>query len=627
LYGHAVVAARGARRLRGVDVMALTANDGVVGPVRRMGCDLLCVSGGWTPSVHLFSQSGGRLAWDQGIAALVPAETGRAVIAAGAAAGALALHDCLAGGIAAGARAAADAGFDGATAPDVPDCAAEHAAPLRPLWMGPRGPGRRGKRFVDLQNDVTTDDLALAMREGYRSVEHVKRYTTLGMGTDQGRTGNVNGIGVLAVLGNTEPPAIGTIRFRPPYAPVALGTLAGRDTGAHFAPVRRTPMHAWHLDAGAELVTAGLWMRPRAYPRPGESVAQAVAREALAVRTGVGLVDVSTLGKIDIQGRDAALLLDRVYTNGWKSLRVGACRYGLMLRDDGMVFDDGTTSRIAEDRYYMTTTTAGAAEVMRHLEHALQVLWPELDVHLVSVSDPWAGMALAGPNARSVLAAVTEGMNVGAKAFPFLGYRQAVIAGTSVRLFRISYSGELAYEIHAPAERALEVWETVLDAGQPWAMVAYGTEAVGVLRTEKGHVVGGAEIDGRTTAGDLGLGGMLSTEKDFIGRRALERPGLADAGRKQLVGLRPVDGRTAIPAGAQLVAAPNHGEPAPAFGHVTSTAVSPNLGGPIALALLVDGRRRHGETVHAAAPLTGCSVPVTVSHPHFFDPEGERQRG
>ncbi len=626
-HGHAVVSAVGRRRIAAVHVMALRPDGSITGPARRIPCDLLCVSGGWNPTAHLFSQSGGRIEYDEALAAFVPGQSKQAERSAGAAAGTFSLAGCLSEGAERGAAAAAAAGFDDGTPPSVPACAEDDAAPLRPLWAVPEAPGGRGPRFVDMQDDVTVDDIALAAREGYRSVEHVKRYTTLGMGPDQGKTGNVNGLGILAAIRGIDMAAVGTTTFRPPYTPVTLGAFAGRETGARFAPIRRTPMHRWHEAAGAQWVTAGPWLRPRAYPGPGETLDGAIRREALAVRNSVGLVDVSTLGKIDIQGPDTAELLDRMYTNGWKSLDVGRCRYGLMLREDGMVFDDGTTSRFAEDRYYMTTTTANAVTVLRQLEYALQILWPELDAHVVSVTDQWAAMALSGPNSRMVLAAVADAMNVGDRAMPILACREGRVAGVPARLFRISYSGELACEIHVPADHGLAVWEAVMDAGQPYGIVPYGTEAMTVLRMEKGHVVVGAEIDGRTTAGDLGLGRMLSARKDFLGKRSLTRPGLADRGRKQLVGLRPDDGRTPIPAGAQIVADPGHALPNPMLGHVTSTAFSPNLNRPMALAMIVDGRARHGESLHALSPLAGQSVAVTVTETVIFDAEGERLHG
>ena len=624
LTGRVVSRARGGRRLSGIDIMAW--RDGrASGPSESFDCDLLAVSGGWSPAVHLFSQSRGGLRYDDGLTAFVPDNSPAAVVSAGACNGTYATQNCLSEGADAGLRAAVAAGYGEAVPSSSPVAERPRpTAPIEPVWDIEGG---RGKRFVDLQNDVTAEDVALAAREGYISVEHLKRYTTLGMGTDQGRTSNVNGLAILAGLRDADIPAVGTTTFRPPFAPVSLGTLVGREVGSRSAPIRRTAMHNWHEEAGALFMPAGLWLRPRVYPRGDETVAQAARREAAAVRNSVGLVDISTLGKIDIQGSDAVELLERVYTNGWRSLKVGRSRYGLMLREDGMVFDDGTTTRIGEYHFYMTTTTANAAPVMRHLEHCLQVLWPDLDVHVVSVTEQWAGMAIAGPNARAVLAAVADGANVGTEAVPFLGYAEIAVAGIPARLFRISYSGELAYEVHVPADYGLAVWESFMDAGQPYDIVPYGPEAMTTLRMEKGHIVTGGEIDGRTTADDLGLGRMVSARKDFIGKRALERPALAEPGRKQLVGLLAADGVSTIPGGAQIVADPDQSAPNRMLGHVTVSAFSPAFDQPMALGLLVDGRERHGETLHALSPITRQRVAVIVADPVFVDAEGERMHG
>ena len=623
LFGHDVASALGGRSVEAVDVVDLNGKRGA--DSRRIECDLVCVSGGWTPSVHLFSQSGGRLAFAEGIGAFVPGPGKQDAHSAGAANGAFALSSCLREGMAAGARAAGHAGFGNGRAPKAPSSsgareAAAGAPPARSS-LGPRG----RKRFVDFQNDVTDRDLELALSEGYRSVELVKRYTTLGMGTDQGRTSNLNAAAIIAEASGTNVAQVGTTTFRPPYTPVAFGALAGRETGPHFDPVRRSPMHAWHENAGAVFTPAGQWLRPQFYPRAGEGMWNAIWREARAVRDGVGVVDVSTLGKIDIQGRGAADFLDRVYINAWQKLEVGKCRYGIMLREDGIGLDDGTTSRLTDRRYLMTTTTVHAQEVMRHLEYYLQLVWPDLDVHIVSVTDEWAAMALAGPDSRRVLAKLTDDIDVGNEAFPYMGVRAGTIAGVPGRVFRISFSGELAYEINVPADHGQSVWEAVMDAGAGFAITPYGTEALGILRTEKGHVVAG-EINGRTTAGDLGFGRMVSTRKDFVGRRSLAHPAMTDGARLELVGLVPADGRTAIPRGAQIVRDPAHPLPNPMVGEVTSACFSPNLGMPIALALVSEGRSREGETLYAMAPLQDKTVKVVVSGPVFVDAEGTRLR-
>ena len=627
LAGQGVVATRGGRALTAVEVAPLNEEgDGLAGPSRRLDCDLLCVSGGWNPALQLHAQAQGRPLYDETLAAFVPGPSVQAERSAGSAKGTFTLAGCLADGMGAGAEAARQAGFDGVETPPIPACEDEgDAAPIRPLWSVPSPPGRRRKRFVDLQTDVTEADVELAVREGYKSVQHLKRYTTLGMGTDQGRTGNVIGLAVLAHRLGADIAQVGTTTFRPPYVPVTMGTVVGREAGPHFQPVRRSAMHGWHEAAGAAFVPAGLWLRPQYYPRPGEGMWDAIYRETKAVRTSVGMIDVSTLGKIDFQGADAAEFLNRVYINAWSKLEVGRCRYGVMLREDGVAFDDGTTSRLTGTHYLMTTTTASVGAVMRHLEYFGQVVWPDLDVHIVSVTEEWAAIALAGPDSRKVLERLTDDVDVSNASLPFMGVRRGTFAGVAGRLFRISFSGELTYEINVPADYGLHLWEAMLEAGKDFDITTYGTEALGILRTEKGHVLGG-ELNGRTTADDLGFGRMLSGAKEFIGKRSLNRPGLTDENRKQLVGLVPADGETAIPRGAQIVTDPDQALPNPMIGEVTSECYSPNLKTPIGLAIVAAGRTRMGETLYALSPLSGETVAVTVTNPVFIDPEGERLR-
>ncbi len=490
------------------------------------------------------------------------------------------------------------------TATPAPRVSPDSQAPLTPLWQVRTG--TREKCFVDFQNDVTVADIALAAREGYTSVEHLKRYTTLGMGTDQGKLSNINGLAIQAQLLNAQIPDVGTTTFRPPYTPVTFGAIAGQERGPHVAPLRLSALDAWHVEAGATFINAGLWRRPQLYTRPGESDLDAVNREVRAVREHVGLVDVSTLGKIDIKGRDAAEFLERVYINNWKNLAVGKVRYGVMLREDGMVFDDGTTARIGEHHFVMTTTTANAVKVMSTLEYLLQVEWRGLEVYLTSVTEQWAAMALAGPDARRVLQTLAPEHDWHSTALPYMGYRASTIAGIPARVFRISFSGELAYEINVPADYARALWEKLIAAGSPFGITPYGTEAMGVLRIEKGHVAG-MELDGRTTPDDLGLGQLVSAAKDCIGKRSLRRAALAAQNRKHLVGLLPRDDKTPIPRGAQLVADPNARSPNPILGHVTANCYSPTLGTPIALALLKNGRALIGQCFHAISPLAGVS--------------------
>jgi sarcosine oxidase subunit alpha len=627
LEGHVVTRAEGGDTLRGATVMRYAREGSVVtGEPERLDCDLLCVSGGWNPTVHLFSQSQGKLRFDPANACFVPERSRQAEQSAGAARGCIDLQAVIADGVEAGRAAAEACGLTPARfrVPTVKETVTE-AAPMLPLWAVPLPAGQRGKRFVDLQNDVTADDIALSVREGYRSVEHLKRYTTLGMGTDQGRTSNVNGLAILASMLGTEISAVGTTTFRPPFAPVTLGALGGREVGHEFAPVRRTPMHSWHERAGARFATAGLWLRPQYYAHSGESMTDAIYREARAVRTGVGIVDVSTLGKIEIQGRDSAEFLERVYINRWKNLRVGRCRYGIMLREDGFIFDDGTTTRVAENTYYMTTTTANAGPVMAHLEFYAQTVWPELHVHLTSVTDQWAGAAVAGPKSRQLLALACDGADLSNEALPFMGFTETTVAGAPVRIFRMTFSGELAFEVHTPSNFALHVWKRLLDAGREYEVTPYGTEAMGILRIEKGHVVA-AELDGRTVPSDFGFDAMQRKEGDFIGRRSLERPALKKSARRGFVGLVSEDGGH-IPRGAQLVWNPNAERPVHMLGHVTSTCYSPNLEQEIALALLEDPDNHGDELLYASAPLTNAHVPVRVTRSVFVDPEGKLPRG
>ena len=483
-----------------------------------------------------------------------------------------------------------------------------------------------GKQFIDLQNDVTLADVELAAREGYQSVEHLKRYTTLGMGTDQGKTANLNGIAALGRALDKPMADVGVTTYRPPYTPVTIGAFAGRDVGGFLAPTRRTPMQEWHEDNGAVFVPVGMWRRPHYYPRPGESPTETISREARMVRQGVGIVDVSTLGRIDLHGPDTAEFLNRVYINGFKTLATGMCRYGVMLRDDGMIFDDGTVARMDEEHYIMTTTTANAGPVMAHLEHYLQLVWPELDVHLTSITDQWAVAAVAGPRARRLLENLDSDIEFTNQALPFMGWRTGQIGGIPAQVYRISFSGELAYEIAVPADHGQACWEMLLAAGEDLDVIPYGTEALTTLRVEKGHFVMGPEADGRASADDIGLGGMLSKRKDFIGKRSLRLPALAPEGRLNLVGLLPVDGKTAIPPGALILDRATAAPEAEKAGHVATAVFSPNLDKPIATAMVINGRERLGAQLWVHSPLDNRIVPVELVDPIFIDPKGERLR-
>ncbi|MCF3932212.1 sarcosine oxidase subunit alpha family protein [Acuticoccus sp. M5D2P5] len=615
----AVAEAAGAELLAGATVAAVGGGKRVETIVttdgRRIAADALGVSAGFMPTLHLTAQLGGKPEWDAALSAFRPGALPTHWHVAGAVDGTFGTGEALASGARAGAAALTALGLavPDTTLPETDDdLLADRPAPLFHV------PGK-GKAFVDMQHDVTAKDIALARDEGFEAVEHLKRYTTLGMATDQGKTSNLNGLALMAAHLSRPIPDVGTTRYRPPYTPVAIGALAGETTGAHLRPVRRTPMHDWHIANGAEMVAAGAYLRPRAYLRPGESVTTAYVREATAVREAVGLVDVSTLGKIEVAGPDAAAFLDRIYVNAWGKLPVGKARYGVMLREDGFVFDDGTTWRLAEHRYLMTTTTQNAAKVLAHLDYLLATAWPELRVHVTSVSEAYATMAVAGPLARATLAAVVDGIDLAADAFPMMAIRTGRIGAADVRIARLSFSGENAYEVFCGAHHGLGVWETILAAGAPHGIQPYGTEALGALRIEKGHVAGG-ELDGRTTLHDLGLE-KLAAAKPFVGSVLMNRPALCAPERLRLVGLR-ADGNAPIRTGAHLVGPSGRSE-----GHVTASTYSPVLGAQIALALLANGPARHGERLVAADPVRGGETPVIVTPYRHVDPEGSRLHG
>jgi sarcosine oxidase subunit alpha len=626
LYRHAVVAAGGGRRLRTVKVMALDdSGQRVSGAARTIRCDLLCMSGGWSPAVHLFSHSRGKLGYDASKACFVPTQSVQAERSAGAARGSFALAECLAEGHEAGVTAAAAAGFRRRGRAAKPPVAAKtDEAPLRAFWLAP--PARPGtplsKHVVDGQHDVTAADIALAAREGYRSVEHLKRYTTTGMGTDQGKTSNINALAILGQTLGAELSDVGTTTFRPPYTPLTFGTIAGRDIDVLADPVRMTPMHSWHVANGARFEDVGQWKRPWYYPRAGESMQDAVNRECLATRQAIGILDASTLGKIDIQGPDSAEFLNRIYTNGWKKLEIGRCRYGVMCGEDGMVFDDGVTTRLGEHRYWMTTTSGNAARVLAWLEEWLQTEWPELKVYCNSMTEHWATIGIAGPLARRLLAGLTDDIDLDPKAFPFMAYRAGTVAGIAARVFRISFTGELSFEINVPARYGLGLWNTLMTAGEQYGITPIGTESMHVLRAEKGFFIAGQDTDGTVTPIDLGMDWIVSKQKDFLGKRSLSRPDMLREDRKQLVGLLTVDAQEVLPEGGQIVASTDQKPPMEMIGHVTSSYYSANLKRSIALALVKAGRERHGQTVYV--PLEHKVIAATVGEPRFYDHEGRR---
>jgi sarcosine oxidase subunit alpha len=602
-----VVGVHGTRRVRCIEIStdgrnALTVN-----------CDALGVSGGFNPALGLSSHLGARPVWSDKAAAFVPDQLPPGLNVAGAARGVFSLAACLADG----ARAGAAAGGKSIAVPD----ASEDSDALAPLWRTRR---LHGKAFVDMQNDVTENDVALAAREGFSNSEHLKRYTTLGMASDQGKTGALTGQAIMAALTGRSPGTLSPPIARPPSVPVAIGAYAGLHRGADFRPTRLTAGHGWAQEQGAIFTETGQWLRAQWFAQPGEEDwLKSVSREAAHVRCCVGVCDVSTLGKIDIQGSDAGAFLDRIYINTFSTLAVGKARYGVMLREDGFVMDDGTTSRFAPNRYFMTTTTANAGKVMQHLEFCHQALWPELDVQMISVTEQWSQYAVAGPRARHVLQKLVD-RDISNEAFPFLAVADLTVAGgIPARLLRISFSGELAYELAVPARYGDAAIRAVMAAGAEFGIAPYGTEALGVLRIEKGHAAGN-ELNGQTTARDLGLGKMMSSKKDYIGRVLAGRPALNDPLRPALAGFKPVDTKKRLRAGAHFFVPGMDIRPENVEGHMTSVCFSPALGHWIGLGLLKHGPQRIGERLRAFDPVRGEDFALEICSPVFVDPDGAR---
>jgi sarcosine oxidase, subunit alpha len=631
LANHAITKVKGKLAVREVEVRRLNPDGkGVHGEARAIYCDLVMSSAGWQPTVHLFSQSRGKLRWNQDILAFVPDKQlpGQKSQSVGAARGVFGIANALTDGHAAGAASARESGATGSSGAAAMASSEPQQGAMRELWVVPSSEpvGHAGKHFIDYQNDVTAADVMLAHREGYRSVEHLKRYTTMGMATDQGKTSNVNALALMAELRGISVPEVGTTTFRPPYTPVTIGAFSGIDKGDFLDPIRKTPLHSWHEQHGAPFETVGQWHRAWYYPKPGESMHDAVNREVKAVRTSVGIVDASTLGKIDIQGPDAAWFLNMVYTNAWSKLEPGKCRYGFMLGEDGMVMDDGVTSRISESHFHMTTTTGGAARVMAWLEDWLQCEWLDKKVYLTSVTEQWAVIGISGPLARKLMGEVAPDMALDDASFPHLSFKDGVVAGVSSRVYRITFTGEATYEVNVAPSYAMHVWRALMQAGEKYGITPYGTEAMHVLRAEKGFVIIGQETDGTATPQDLGMDWIVSKQKsDFLGKRSLQRSDTKRPDRKHLVGLLTENPNEVIPEGAQIVAELKDKPPMDMIGHVTSSYYSPNCGRSIAMAMVKNGRNRHGETVYL--PYEGKVVRAKIGEPKFFDLEGARING
>ncbi|MBS3649916.1 sarcosine oxidase subunit alpha [Pseudaminobacter sp. 19-2017] len=619
--GRAVVGTGG--RLR-VSSMIVEPKNG--GSRRTITVDALLTSSGWTPSVHLFSQSRGKVAFDEGRQIFVPGVYAQDCVSVGACNGAEGLEETVAQGFEAGERAATAAGGSTSRAQAMKVDAAEAWAGGM-LGSGPgAGAGKTVKAFIDFQNDVTAKDIRQAVHEGMHSIEHVKRFTTNGMATDQGKTSNMHGLAIAAETLGKPIPQVGLTTFRPPYTPVTFGSIVGHSRGKLFDPTRKTPMHGWAEAHGAVFEDVGQWKRAWYFPMAGEDMHAAVNRECVTVRQAAGLFDASTLGKIEVVGPDAAKFMELLYTNPWEKLEPGRCRYGIMLREDGFIYDDGVVGRLAHDRFHVTTTTGGAARVMNHMEDYLQTEFPHLKVWLTSVSEQWAVVAVQGPKSRDIIEPLVEGIDLSDEAMPHMSVREGKICGVPTRLFRMSFTGDRGFEVNVPADYGQAVWEALWAEGQKHGACAYGTEAMHVLRAEKGYIIVGQDTDGTVTPADAGLEWAIGKKKtDFVGIRGMARPDLVGAGRKQLVGLATRDPKIVLEEGAQIVADPNQPVPMKMIGHVTSSYWSENCGRSIAMGLVVDGRSRMGETLFV--PMPDGVIEVEVTGAVFYDPKGDRLNG
>ena len=603
-HGMSVVNAQGRRRVTAVMVSPVGSPDSTP---EVIPCDCVAMSGGWTPSVHMASQSRAKLRYEAEIDAFVPDKSNQDEQSAGACQGSFDLTSCLNEGARAGGGDSASSQLT-ASKSFVGFQTGQNTPTAKP----------KGKAFVDFQNDVTEKDIKQALREGFESIEHVKRYTTTGMATDQGKTSNLNALRIASKELGKPVGEVGTTTFRPPYTPVSFGVFAGQNRGDLFDPIRVTPSHDWAVSKGAEFEDVSLWKRAFYFPMAGEDMDTAVRRECLAVRQNVGLLDASTLGKIEVVGPDAAEFLNRIYTNAWLKLAPGRCRYGLMLKEDGFVFDDGVVARIAEDRFHVTTTTGGAPRVMAHMEDYLQTEFTDLDVYLTSITEQWAVIAIQGPKAKETIAPLVDDIDLSDEAFPHMAVREGRVGGVDSRVFRVSFTGEPGYEINVPADYGADLWAKLMESGREHGVTPYGTEAMHVLRAEKGFIIVGQDTDGTVTPDDLGLNGLVSkTKPDFVGKRSLQRPDIVVSDRKQLVGLLTLDPEIILDDGAQLVLDEEQAIPMDMRGHVTSSYYSSNCSRSIAMALLRGGRDLIGRTIYATTP--DGFTEVRVTEPKFLD--------
>jgi len=616
---HTIVSSSGHTKVKNVSVMKLSKDNSVViGKKINIKCDSVAMSGGWTPAVHLFTQSGGKLDFNNQNFCFYPKKTTQKQISIGSCNGTFKLADII------NESNQKTSEFINQNVENKNKISEPKEGDLENIWLLPSNKALgKTKSFIDFQNDVTAKDIKLALREGYKSIEHVKRYTTTGMATDQGKIANMHALGIVAETTNTKMGDLGTTTFRPPYTPLTFGAIVGRNVNQFFDIIRRTPIHSWHKKNNAKFEDVGQWKRAWYYPIDNESMFDAVQRESKAARTKTGILDASTLGKIDIQGSDTSEFLNRVYTNAWNKLAIGKCRYGLMLNDDGMVYDDGVTTRLNENHYIMTTTTGGAATVMSKLEDFLQTEWPELKVYLTSVTDHFATVSVCGPHSKKILEKVTENIDYSDQNFPHMSFKEGSINKIKCRVMRISFTGELSYEINIQANYGQSVWEKCMNAGKEYGITPYGTEAMHLLRAEKGFIIAGQETDGTVTPIDLQMDWIVSKKKyDFIGKRSLYRSDTAREDRKHYVGLLTKDPNEILEEGAQIVAEVKNRPPMDMIGHITSSYYSPNLNKSIALAVVKNGKKLKGKKLFV--PMANKTIEVTVSDPVFLDKEGTR---
>ncbi len=626
--GSAVIDVKGSKRVKGALVAPIDATgQKVVGGDQLIVCDTIASSGGWSPAVHLSCHTGSKPIWNEDVLGFVPGETHQQQLTAGGINGHYSLQACLTEGFATGNQAAVKAGYKETRSIEFETVSVAEELAM-PLFEVPhqKTTSRAPKKFIDMQNDVTASGVEMATREGFESIEHVKRYTALGFGTDQGKLGNINGMAIAAKSLNKSIEQTGTTIFRPNYTPITFGAIAGRHCGDLFDPERYTAMHQWHVNNGALFEDVGQWKRAWYFPRKGETMQQALDRECLAVRDSVGILDASTLGKIDIQGKDAREFLGRVYSNAWEKLAVGKCRYGLMCGEDGMVFDDGVTACLADDHFLMTTTTGGAARVLEWLELYHQTEWSELQVYFNTVTDHWATTTISGPNSRKLLSELVDDIELDNESFKYMDWRECTVAGVPARVFRISFTGELSYEVNVQANYGMHIWTKMFEHGEKYNLTPYGTESMHVLRAEKGFIIAGQDTDGSVHPYDLNMGWAVSMKKpfSFIGKRGMAREDCVRENRKQLVGLKTKDPKVVIPEGSQAVNDPNQPIPMDMLGHITSSYWSANLGHSIAMGYIKGGIDRTGDTVYYPQP-DGSVIEAEICSYIFLDPKGERQ--